>query len=175
EKYGERVRAVRVGDFSLELCGGTHLKSTAETGLFKLTVEGSIGSGLRRVEAVTGEGSIRYVEAKEEQLNIVAGLLKAAPHEIVRRVESLISTNKSLEDENEALLAKLARFQVQDLMNRVKKVKDVIVLSGQAAVPDMDSLRGMVDILRDNLASGVIVLGSGSPAGNKVNLVAAVS
>ncbi|MHB1042417.1 MAG: alanine--tRNA ligase [Eubacteriales bacterium] len=175
EKYGERVRAVRVGDFSLELCGGTHLKSTAEAGLFKLTVEGSIGSGLRRVEAVTGEGSIRYVEAKEEQLNIVAGLLKAAPHEIVRRVESLISTNKSLEDENEALLAKLARFQVQDLMNRVKKVKDVIVLSGQAAVPDMDSLRGMVDILRDNLASGVIVLGSGSPAGNKVNLVAAVS
>lgn len=175
EKYGERVRAVRVGDFSLELCGGTHLKSTAETGLFKITVEGSIGSGLRRVEAVTGEGAMRYIEAKEEQLNMVAGLLKVAPHEIVRRVEGLISTNKNLEDENETLLARLARYQVQDLLGRVREVKGIRVLAGQAAVPDMDSLRGLVDILRENLGSGVIVLGSGSAAGSRVNLVAAVS
>lgn len=173
EKYGERVRVVKMGDFSLELCGGTHLKNTAEVGLFKLVGESSVGAGLRRVEAVTGQGALRYVNAREEQLAEIARLVKAAPHEVVRRVEGLLENNRELEAENEALQARLARYQVHDLINSVKTVKGIKVLAGEAAAPDMDSLRGMVDLLRDKIGSGVIILGS--TAGDKVNLVAAVT
>jgi alanyl-tRNA synthetase len=173
EKYGDRVRVVKMGDYSLELCGGTHLRSTAEVGLFKLTGESSVGAGLRRVEAVTGAGALRHIEAKEEQLREIAALAKAAPHEVVRRVEGLVGAIKELESENEALLAKLARYQVQDLLSGIKEVRGIKVLAGQAAAPDMDSLRGMVDLLRDRLGRGVIVLGS--TAGDRVNLVAAVT
>lgn len=173
EKYGERVRVIKMGDFSLELCGGTHLRNTAEVGLFKLVGESSVGAGLRRVEAVTGEGALHYIDAREEQLAEIARLVKAAPHEVVRRVEGLLENNRELEAENEALQARLARYQVQDLIDRVKMVKGVKVLAGQATAPDMDSLRGMVDLLRDKIESGVIVLGSA--AGDKVNLVAAVT
>lgn len=173
EKYGERVRVIKMGDFSLELCGGTHLRNTAEVGLFKLVGESSVGAGLRRVEAVTGEGALHYVDAREEQLAEIARLVKAAPHEVVRRVEGLLENNRELEAENEALQARLARYQVQDLIDRVKLVKGVKVLAGQAMAPDMDSLRGMVDLLRDKIESGVIVLGSA--AGDRVNLVAAVT
>lgn len=173
EKYGERVRVVKMGDFSLELCGGTHLKNTAEVGLFKLVGESSVGAGLRRVEAVTGQGALRYVNAREEQLAEIARLVKAAPHEVVRRVEGLLENNRELEAENEALQARLARYQVHDLINSVKTVKGIKVLAGEAAALDMDSLRGMVDLLRDKIGSGVIILGS--TAGDKVNLVAAVT
>jgi alanyl-tRNA synthetase len=173
EKYGERVRVVKMGDFSLELCGGTHLRNTAEVGLFKLVAESSVGAGLRRIEAVTGAGALRYVNAKEEQLAEIAILVKSAPHEVVRRVESLIQNNKELEDENETLQARLARYQVQDLVDRVKQIKGIKVLAGLVAAPDMDSLRGMVDLLRDKIGSGVIILGSS--AGEKVNLVSAVT
>jgi len=173
EKYGKRVRVIKMGDFSLELCGGTHLRSTAEVGLFKLLGESSVGAGLRRVEAVTGEGALRYVNAKEEQLAEIARLVKASPQEVVRRVESLLYQLKELEAGGEALQARLARYQVQDLINRIKEVKGVKVLAGRAAAPDMDSLRGMVDLLRDRIGTGVIVLGSS--AGDRVNLVAAVT
>ncbi len=175
EKYGERVRVVKMGDFSLELCGGTHLRSTSEIGLLKLTGESSVGAGLRRVEAVTGEGALSYIEAREEQLAGIARLVKAAPHEIMQRVESLLKSIKDLEAESEALQARLARYQVNDLLDRVKTVRGVKVLAGRTVAPDMDSLRGMVDLLRDKIGSGVIVLGSGNAAGEKVNLVAAVT
>jgi alanyl-tRNA synthetase len=173
EKYGERVRVIKMGDFSLELCGGTHLRNTAEVGLFKLVGESSVGAGLRRVEAVTGKGALRFVNAKEEQLAEVARLVKAAPHEVVRRVEGLLENNRELEAEKDALQAKLAGYQVLDLVNRVQTIKGIKVLAAQAAAPDMDSLRGMVDLLRDKIVSGVIILGS--TAGDKVNLVAAVT
>ncbi|MDD2554428.1 MAG: DHHA1 domain-containing protein, partial [Desulfotomaculaceae bacterium] len=173
EKYGERVRVIKMGDFSLELCGGTHLKNTAQVGLFKLVAESSVGAGLRRVEAVTGQAALHYVNAREDQLAEITRLVKAAPHEVVRRVEGLLESNRELEAENETLQARLAKYQVHDLINRVKPVKGIKVLAGQAAAPDMDSLRGMVDLLRDKVESGVIVLGS--TAGDKVNLVAAVT
>lgn len=173
EKYGERVRAVKMGDFSLELCGGTHLRSTAEAGLFKLVGESSVGAGLRRVEAVTGEGALRHIEAWEEQLAEIARLVKAPTHEATRRVEGLLQNVRELEAECDILQARLARYQVQDLLDRVKEIKGVKVLAGQAAAPDMDSLRGMVDLLKDKIGAGVIVLGS--PVGDKVNLVAAVT
>jgi alanyl-tRNA synthetase len=173
EKYGERVRVIKMGDFSLELCGGTHLRNTAEVGLFKLVGESSVGAGLRRVEAVTGKGALRYVNDQEEQLAGVARLVKAAPHEAARRVEGLLEHNRALEAEKDALLAKLAGYQVHDMLDRVQEIKGIKVLAAQAAAPDMDSLRSMVDLLRGKIGSGVILLGSA--AGDKVNLVAAVT
>ncbi|MGI6491817.1 MAG: alanine--tRNA ligase [Pelotomaculum sp.] len=173
EKYGEQVRVVRMGDFSMELCGGTHLRSTAEVGLFKLVGESSIGTGIRRIEAVTGEEALRYIHNKEEQLESVARLVKAAPHELVHRVENLLKNVKELENESEALQAKLAKYQVQDLLDGVREVKGVKMLAGQVSAHDMDSLRGMVDLLRDKLGSGVVILGG--VVNGRVNLVVTVT
>jgi len=174
EKYGDRVRVVKMGDFSMELCGGTHLDSTAQIGMFKLLSEGSVGSGVRRVEAVTGEGALRYVESRERQLSEIAGLVKASPSEVVSRVEMLVKEHRDLEREVETLRARLARFEVESLLNNIEEVGDVKVLAEQANARDMDSLRAMVDLLRDKMGSGVIVLGTRSD-NKKVNLVAGVS
>jgi len=173
EKYGERVRLVKMGDFSLELCGGTHVRCTAEVGLFKMLGESSVGSGLRRVEAVTGEGALRYIYARDEQLEKIARSVKAASHEVVHRVDALVRDYRELEHETEALRAKLARFEVQSMLDQVTDLKGIKFLAARTAVPDMDSLRAMVDLLRDRLGSGVIVLAS--PAGDRVNLVVAVT
>ncbi|RJQ25825.1 MAG: alanine--tRNA ligase [Peptococcaceae bacterium] len=170
EKYGEKVRVVKMGDYSLELCGGTHVRTTAEVGLFKLTGESSIGAGLRRVEAVTGEGALRHINNEEEQLIEAACLLKASPQEVTRRLAELLRALKELETENETLQARLAGFQVAELVERVREIKGVKVLAGQVSASDLDSLRGMTDLLRDRLGSGVVVLGSA--VDNKVNLVA---
>jgi alanyl-tRNA synthetase len=173
EKYGDLVRVVKMGEFSLELCGGTHIHSTAEIGLFKLISESSIGSGLRRVEAVTGEGALHYIETKEQQLLMLAHLVKSSPNELVRRVESIIKSVKELEHESEALKAKLARFEVENLLSQVKMIKNIKVLAAKASAADMDSLRAMVDLLRDKIQSGIVFL---SAANNgKANLVAAVT
>ena len=173
EKYGKEVRVVKMGDYSLELCGGTHLTSTAEVGLFKIVNETSIGAGLRRIEAVTGPGVLKVLEAKEEQLQEIGAVVKCSVHELVRRVEALVQQNKALEQEIEALRGKLARSEVQEILAKVKQVNGVPVLASVVAAPDMDHLRSMVDMLRDKMGAGVILLGS--VAGEKVNLVAAVT
>ncbi|MFZ5645711.1 MAG: alanine--tRNA ligase [Bacillota bacterium] len=173
EKYGNIVRVVKMGDFSLELCGGTHLSSTAEVGLFKLIGESSVGAGLRRVEAVTGDSALKYIYAREEQLFEIARITKSMPHEIVQRVEGMAKELKELENEAESLRAKLARFEVQSLINQVRDLKGARFLSARVSSPDMDSLRAMTDLIRDRLGSAVVVLGS--PAGDRVNIVAAVT
>lgn len=173
EKYGDQVRLVQMGDYSLELCGGTHVRSTAEVGLFKLLGESSIGAGVRRVEALTGEGAINYMEEQEETLNRIGKLLKVVTGEVPVRVEHLVSELKELEHENESLRGRLARYEVQSLLDQVRDVGGVKVLSATSTAPDMDSLRAMVDLLRDRLGSGVIFLGSA--VNGKVNLVAAVT
>jgi len=173
EKYGNVVRVVSMGDFSLELCGGTHLNSTAEIGLFKLLGESSVGAGLRRVEAVTGEGALKYINAREEQLLEVARIAKAMPHEVVQRVEAMVREIKDLEGEAEGLRAKLARYEVVSLLEKVREIKGIKFLSAKVSAPDMDSLRAMADLIRDRLGSAMVVLGS--PAGERVNLVAAVT
>lgn len=173
EKYGKTVRVVKMGDYSMELCGGTHLTATAEAGLFKLVSETSVGSGLRRIEAVTGQGVLDYLAAKEAQLSEVSRMVKAPAHEVVRRVEAVMAQQKVLSDEVDSLRAKLAKYEVQDILARVREVNGVKVLSASVAAPHMDALRNMVDLLRDRLDSGVILLGSA--AGDKVNLVAAVT
>ena len=173
EKYGDRVRLVKMGDLSLELCGGTHVNSTAEVGICKLVSESSIGSGLRRIEAVTGAGAMDYFRAREEQLGMIARAVKAPPHEVVQRVEIMARDFREAEREAETLRARLARYEVRSMLDNTREVNGVRVLSARADAGDMDSLRAMVDLLRDKMGSGVIVLASA--AGGKVNLVAGVS
>lgn len=173
EKYGNQVRVVKMGDFSLELCGGTHIDSTAEVGIFKLLSESSVGSGLRRVEAVTGQGAMDYLRSQEDQLGLIARAVKAPAHELVHRVEVLVQELRSLERETEMLQARLAGYEVQTLLHNTQEINGVKVLAARSDASDMDSLRAMLDLLRDKMGSGVLVLGAES--GGKVNLVAGVS
>lgn len=173
EKYGDTVRVVGIGDYSLELCGGTHVERTAEIGLCKIVAESSIGSGVRRIDAVTGRNAFRYLS---EQLNVLkksAELVKAKTTEIPERIEMLQQTLKQVERENESLQAKLASIESRDLTERVEDVSGVPVLAASVQVPDMNRLRQVTDDLKAKLGEGVIVLGSA--VGDKVHLVASVS
>ncbi len=173
EKYGSSVRVIKMGDFSVELCGGTHVNSTSEIGLFKLLGESSVGAGLRRIEAVTGKGVLNYLDSKEQQLSEIAGIIKAMPHEVVQKADGLVKEVKGLENEVENLRAKMARYEVNDLLEKVRDLKGINFLAAKVSSPDMDSLRAMTDLIRDRLDSSVVVLGS--VAGERVNLVAAVT
>lgn len=173
EKYGDRVRVVRMGTFSKELCGGTHVKATGEIGLVKILSEGGIGAGLRRIEAVAGIEALNYLRSVDEQVLDVAQLLKAQPAEVSKRVNGLLSQVKDLERELAQLQAKLAKNEVEEILKRVEELEGIPVLAAQVHASDMEGLRQMADLLRDKLKSGVIVLGAASEG--KVNFVTAVS
>ncbi|GGE13477.1 alanine--tRNA ligase [Marinithermofilum abyssi] len=173
EKYGNEVRVVKVGDYSLELCGGTHVNQTSEIGLFKIISESGIGSGVRRIEAVTGQHAFRYFEKQMALLQQVAAKLKSNPADVVDRVDALQSRIKELNRETESLRSKLNRLEGQSLVNQVEEVKGVPVLTAKVDVPDMDGLRNMMDDLKNQLKEGVIILGAVN--GGKVQLVASVS
>uniref|UniRef100_A0A7C2IQZ5 Alanine--tRNA ligase n=1 Tax=Ammonifex degensii TaxID=42838 RepID=A0A7C2IQZ5_9THEO len=173
EKYGETVRVVRIGDFSTELCGGTHLKSTAEAGVFKIISEGSVASGIRRIEAVTGEAALVFLNAIVEDYQQIATLLKVPPQNLSSQVAALVEQLKELSRENEALKDRLAASEVAELLDRVQVLHNVNVLVARAGAVDMAQLRSLVDILRERLGSAVIILGSA--ANGKVNLIAAVT
>ncbi|AUS09565.1 alanine--tRNA ligase [Laceyella sacchari] len=173
EKYGDVVRVVQVGDYSLELCGGTHVESTGEIGLFKILSESGIGSGTRRIEAVTGRRAYAYLEEQMALLGKAAALLKTKPADVAERIEQLQERNKELARENESLQAKLNQAAAGELINRVHEVKGVPVLWAQVDANSMDQLRSMVDDLRQKMGQGVIVLGSN--ADGKVQIVASVS
>lgn len=173
EKYGDVVRVVKIGDFSTELCGGTHLTNSSEVGLFKLVGESSVGSGVRRIEAVTGAGALEYIKAKEAQISDIGQALKAPEHEIVNKVIALVEENRELAKTIQTLQGKLAKFESQGIMDQVKNIKDIQVLAARVSEADMDSLRNTADMLKEKLGSGVVVLGA--VAGDKVNLVAMVT
>ncbi|GGD55019.1 alanine--tRNA ligase [Paenibacillus nasutitermitis] len=173
EKYGDVVRVVQVGDYSLELCGGCHVANTAQIGLFKLVGESGIGSGVRRIEAVTGRHAYLYMESQLDLLKQSAGLLKSNLSEVPRRIEALNGQIKELARENESLQGKLGRIEAGSLESQAKTVNGVTVLASQVSAPSMDALRGIVDELRAKLGEAVIILGA--VADDKVNLVAAVS
>ncbi|SEM73292.1 alanine--tRNA ligase [Lihuaxuella thermophila] len=173
EKYGEVVRVVRVGDYSLELCGGTHVNSTGEIGLFKIMSESGIGSGIRRIEAATGRRAFAFLEQQVEWLKAAAGLLKTNPQEVAERIAGLQEKMRELSRENESLRAKLNQRAASELLERVREVSGVPVLSVQVEAKDMEQLRSMMDDLRQKLQEGVIVLGAVS--GEKVQFVASVS
>jgi alanyl-tRNA synthetase len=173
EKYGDRVRVIRIGDFSTELCGGTHLDATGQIGLFKVTDEGAVASGVRRIEAVTAQDALAHVGREEAALRESAGLLKIAPLELPRRLAALLEDQKRLEKQLAQLEGKLARGRAQDLASTAKQVAGVSVLAARLDGLDPDGLRAVVDTLRERLPSGVICLGSATDG--KVSLVAAVS
>lgn len=173
EKYGEQVRVVKIGDYSLELCGGTHVNTTSEIGLFRLTSESGIGSGLRRIEAVTGWAALEVIKRERAELEEAASLLKVPPGEVARRLEALLGQLKEMEREISSLRHRLASYEVEKLLAQVKEVAGIRVLPAKVQVADMEALREMADLVRDKLGSGVVVLGSASDG--RVNFVAMAS
>ena len=171
EKYGAKVRVVRMGDFSTELCGGTHVKDTASITAFKILSETGIAAGVRRIEALTGEGVFAYYNQLEEELNEAAKLVKAEPSKLTGKIESLLAELKSLSSENEKLKSKLAKDALGDVMNQVTEVKGVKLLAASVPDVDMNGLRNLGDQLKEKLGEGVIVLVS-AQGSDKVNLIA---
>ncbi|WP_337099478.1 alanine--tRNA ligase [Paenibacillus sp. YIM B09110] len=173
EKYGDVVRVVQVGSYSLELCGGCHVTNTSQIGLFKLLGESGIGSGVRRIEAVTGKHAYNYLEGQLDLLKQSGALLKSNTSDVPKRIEALFGQVKELSRENESLQAKLSRIEAGSLESQAKTVNGISVLSAKVSAPSMDALRSIVDELKVKLPSSVIVLGAVQD--DKVNLAAAVS
>jgi alanyl-tRNA synthetase len=173
EKYGDRVRVVRIGDFSTELCGGTHLDATGQIGLFKVTTEGAVAAGVRRLEAVTGGAALQHVGAQEAALRQSADLLRIPPLELPRRLQKLLDEQRALERQLAELEARLARSRAQDLVAGARQVAGIPVVVARLDGLDAEGLRAVVDSVRERLGSGVICLGSVSDG--KVGLVSAVS
>ncbi|WP_214850249.1 alanine--tRNA ligase [Exiguobacterium sp. s138] len=173
EKYGETVRVVSAGTYSIELCGGIHVRNTAEIGLFKIVSESGIGAGTRRIEAVTGAGAYHVMNGHLQTLEQAARVLKTKTTEVPGRIEALQVQLRETERAHESLQAKLANIEAASLKDDVEQINGVQVLAKQVDVSDMDALRGMMDELKSSLGSAIIVLGSAQ--GDKVNLVASVS
>lgn len=173
EKYGEKVRVLSMGDFSVELCGGTHVARTGEIGLFKIVGETGIASGVRRIEAMTGQHALDYVREQERRLGEIAGLLKTDREKAVERVRQLLERNRSLEKEIERLEGKLASAQGDELASQAIAIGDIKVLAARLDGVDPKALRETVDQLKNKLGQAVIVLGT--VRGGKVALVAGVS
>lgn len=179
EKYGDTVRMITIGEdvqgkdisgtkvYSRELCGGTHLRSTGQIGFLHITSEGSIGAGLRRIEAVTGRGAETYVRQRLDILDTVTATLQATPESLLSKVKSLNEQVATLRREVERLQRELARQRVNALLAQVQEIQGIKVLAGRVEAASMESLREQGDWLRDRLGSGIIVLGSllaGKPA-----------
>ena len=170
EKYGETVRVVSMGDFSVELCGGTHVANTSEIAAFKIISESGVAAGVRRIEALTGRGLMAYYDGLEHTVKEAASLVKAAPAELTEKLKHLLAEMKSLQSENEALKSKAAKEALGDVMDQVITVKGVKLLAAKVTDVDMNGLRELGDQLKDKLGEGVIVLLS--EAGGRVNIVA---
>ncbi|WP_133469270.1 alanine--tRNA ligase [Paraglaciecola marina] len=173
EKYEEDVRVVSMGDFSLELCGGTHVSQTGDIGLFKIVSESGIASGVRRIEAVTAEQALQLTQDYSEQLIEIASLIKSEPNAICGRIQQLIEHNKATEKELDKLKQQLASNAGADLLSQVYEVNGVKVLSANLKGVEPKVLRTMVDDFKNQLGSVVVVLGLGQD--NKVSLIAGVT
>jgi alanyl-tRNA synthetase len=174
EKYGSSVRVLRIGDFSMELCGGTHVGRAGDIGLFKVIAESGVAAGVRRIEAVTGEGALRLVEAQESAVREVAGLLRGTRDEIAQKVRDALDRIRQLEKENRQLRDKLASGQGTDLAASAVEIAGLQVVATQVDGADANALRTAVDQLKDRLKRAVIVLASVTAEG-KVVLVAGVT
>ncbi|GAA0354643.1 alanine--tRNA ligase [Bacillus horti] len=173
EKYGHTVRVVRMGDYSLELCGGCHVQSTAEIGLFVIVSEGGIGAGTRRIEALTGRAAYNYLKEQQEWLQETAKIVKSTDKDVVKKATSLQEQLKELQRENDSLKAKLGNIEGSSLLDKAQEVEGIKVIAAKVNATDMDQLRSIVDDLKQKLQSGVIMLGA--VQGDKVNLVAGVT
>ena len=173
EKYGDQVRVVSVPDFSKELCGGTHVRRTGDIGVFKIVSEGSISSGVRRIEAVTGEGAVRQYQELAETLHRLSGLLKASEPELVEHVEKMLARERALEHQKRDLGSKLAHAAAEGLENQAHTVGGTRVLAARADGLDRQQMRELVDALRNKWKSAVVVLASVEDS--TVSIVSAVT
>ena len=170
EKYGDEVRVVSMGDFSVELCGGTHVANTANITLFKIVSEAGVAAGVRRIEALTGNNVIAYYRQMEENLHTIAKTLKTSPAEITEKITHLQKEVKELQSENESLKSKMAQDSLGNVMDQVVEVKGVKVLASAVDGVDMNGLRDLGDQLKEKLGEGVVVLASAKDG--KVSLLA---
>jgi alanyl-tRNA synthetase len=173
EKYGERVRVVRIGDFSTELCGGTHLDATGQIGLFKVTGEGAVAAGVRRLEAVTGPAALAWVGQEEAALRQAADLLRIPPLELPKRLQKLLDEQRVLERQLGELETRLAKSRADELVAGARQVAGVAVVVARLDGLDAEGLRAVVDSVRERLGSGVVCLGAVTDG--KVSLVGAVT
>ena len=169
EKYGDVVRVVNMGDYSIEFCGGTHVKNTNEIMAFKILSESGVAAGVRRIEALTSKGLIRYYDNLEKKLNEAAKVLKATPDNLAEKIAHLTAENKALHSEVESLKSKLAQDAMGDVMNQVQEIKGVKLLAAAVDGDDMNGLRDLGDQLKEKLGDGVVVLASGNDG--KVSLM----
>lgn len=170
EKYGDTVRVVSMGDFSTELCGGTHVDNTANISAFKIISESGIAAGVRRIEALTSEGVFEYYDKMEDTINEAAKIVKTNPAGLVEKLEHLMAEVKALQSENESLKSKAAKDALGDVMDQVTEIKGTKLLAVSVSGVDMNGLRDLGDQLKEKLGEGVIVLASENDG--KVNLVA---
>ena len=173
EKYGDVVRLVRMGDHSMELCGGTHVERTGDIGALKVVSESAVAAGVRRIEAVTGEEALKYFKKVEAELKKSAALLRTNPLELSERIEKIQKNQKDLEKEIEALKSRLAAKDLSDLFKKVKEVNGIRILATAVDASDVKTLRDFGDKLRDKIQSGIILIGS--KAGDKAMLLCLVT
>ena len=170
EKYGEEVRVVSMGDFSKELCGGTHVENTSDIITFKILSESGVAAGVRRIEALTGDNVFAYYQKLEDELNEAAKIVKSTPANLVERLEHLMAEVKALTSENESLKSKAAKDALGDVMNQVVEVKGVKLLATSVEGVDMNGLRDLGDQLKEKIGEGVVLIASSNEG--KVNLIA---
>ena len=173
EKYGDVVRVLSIGDFSIELCGGTHARRAGDIGVFKIVSEAGVASGVRRIEAVTGEAALAYIRETETTLTDVAGMIKAGRDDAAAKVSQLLERNRKLEKELEALKAKLASSQGSDLASQAEDVGGIKVLAARLDGADAKGLRETVDQLKNKLGAAAVILAAVNA--DKVALVAGVT
>jgi alanyl-tRNA synthetase len=173
EKYGETVRVVLMDEFSKELCGGCHVKNTGEIGVFKILSEGSVAAGIRRIEAVTGMNAINSIIENDMILKEISTVLKSQPNQIIDKINDLFSQLKSAEKEVQKLKDKLNSEKAGELLDNVKEVNGVKVLSIRMDNTDVNSLRKFSDMAKDKLKSGIILIGSVN--GDKITFICSVT
>ena len=173
DKYGDRVRVVKIGDFSTELCGGTHVRASGEIGIFKLQSEGGVAAGVRRVEAFTGQGALDLIHNYEQRLKEIGNLVRGSADDAVDKVKKLLERQKELEREIEKLRGQFEKDQIPELLAKQSSVNGTKFLISQVDGVDAKQLRDIADQLKEKIGSGVVVLASAGEA--NVNLVASVS
>jgi alanyl-tRNA synthetase len=173
EKYGDIVRVLSMGDFSVELCGGTHVSRTGDIGLFKIVSESGTAAGVRRVEAVAGARALKWLEGGERQLAAISSLVKAGREDTLDKVQALAERNRKLEKELEALKSKLASSQGSDLASQAVEINGIKVLAANLEGADPKSLRDTVDQLKNKLGTAAVILAAVN--GEKIALVAGVT
>jgi alanyl-tRNA synthetase len=160
EKYSEQVRVVKIGEFSLELCGGTHINSTSNISLFKILNEEGIGSGLRRIEVVTGDRALKYIKEKENIIKEVSDKLQTTPSGIPLKIDQLIDDANNMKKKIKITRNKLAHYEVEKLLSKKKEIKGVNIISLKVEAEDNNDLRNWGDLIKDKIKSGIIVLGT---------------